>query len=94
MEDKWVIVFEYELDRDIVEKCNIENRDITSKDVENEIHSVLKDYQIEFKNKLREEWKPKPGMLTKVRDYYLIVEVYVKESQFEKANELIKEYLK
>ena len=56
--------------------------EITSKDVENEIHKILKDYNIEFKNKLREEWKSRMGMMKKVKDYCLIVEIYVKESLF------------
>ena len=93
MEENWVKVCEYELNRDIIEKCKEEEREITSKDVENEIHTLLKDYQIEFKNKLREEWKPRSGMVKKVNDYCLIVEIYVKESQIAKAEELIKEYL-
>ena len=93
MEENWVKVCEYELNRDIIEKCKEEEREITSKDVENEIHTLLKDYQIEFKNKLREDWKPRSGMVKKVNDYCLIVEIYVKESQIAKAEELIKEYL-
>lgn len=94
MKENWIKVIEYELNKDIVEKCNLEERNITSKDVENEIHVLLKDHHIEYKNKLREEWKPKAGMSVKVKDYCLIVEVYVIESQYEKAKELINEYLK
>lgn len=93
MEENWVKIFEYELSRDIIEKCKEEDREITSNDVENEIHKILKDYQIEFRNRLREEWKPRTGMVKKVSDYYLIVEIYVQESQMEQAEKLIKEYL-
>ena len=93
MEENLIKVLEYELSRDIIEKCSKEGREITSKDVETEIHILLKDHQIEYKNKLREEWKPKAGMSIKVKDYCLIVEVYVKESQNEKAKELINKYL-
>lgn len=93
MEENWIKIYEYELGRDIIEKCKEEDRDIKSRDVENEIHKILKDNQIEFRNRLREEWKPRTGMVKKVSDFYLIVEIYVKENQSKKAEELIKEYL-
>ena len=73
-------------------KASSAKREITSKDVETEIHTLLRDNQIEFKNKIAEGWKSRMGMMKKVKDYCLIVEVYVKESQADKAMELIKEY--
>ena len=42
MEDELVKLYEYKLDKEIVSKCLEEGRDIQSKDVENEIHQILK----------------------------------------------------
>ena len=92
--EELVKVYEYELNRDIIKQCKEEERQITSKDVENEIHTILRDHQIEFRNKIREDWKPRVGTVKKVQDYCLIIEVYVEENQYEEAKRLVQEYLK
>lgn len=89
-----VKVYEYELDKDIINKCLEEGRDIKSKDVENEIHQILKDNKIYFKNRIKENWKPKVGTQRKINEHSLIAEIYVKETDFEQAQILIEEYLK
>ena len=63
-----VKVYEYELDKDIINKCLEEGRDIKSKDVENEIHQILKDNKIYFKNRTQR----------KINEHSLIAEIYVK----------------
>ena len=94
MENELVKVYEYELSKDVIEKCKKEERDIQSIDVENEIHEILKDNNIEFKNKIEEGWRSKIGTQKKIKEFYLFVEVYVKKSDYIKAKELIDEYLK
>lgn len=85
---------EYELDKKIIDKCIEEDRQLKSKDVENEIHEILKDHQIEFKNKIEEKWKAKVGTQRKVQEYCLFMEIYVKERDYDEAKKLIEEYLK
>lgn len=94
MEDELVKLYEYKLDKEIVSKCLEEGRDIQSKDVENEIHQILKDNKIYFKNRIKENWKPKVGTQRKINEHSLIAEIYVKETDFEQAQILIEEYLK
>ena len=84
-----VKVYEYELDRDIIEKCTKEGRNITSKDVETDIHKILKDNFIECKNKIVDRWITKG----KIPDYISIVEIYVYETNKLMAEKLINEYI-
>ena len=92
--EELVKVCEYELDKSIVNKCIEEDRKISNEDVKIEIHEILEDNKIEYKNKIEEKWKAKIGTQRKVQEYCLFVEIYVKEQDYDKAKKLIEEYLK
>lgn len=84
MNEEYVKICEYELDREIIAKCREEDRDITSKDVRTELQEVLEENGIEYKNKLVEEWRGK-----RIAKYFLLVEVYVLKEDEEKTKKLL-----
>ena len=57
MNEELVKIYNYELDRCIIEKCKEEERQLTNKDVEIYIHEILKENNIEYKNKMVEDWQ-------------------------------------
>ena len=89
MEDELIKVDEYILDRDIVNKCFEEERELTKEDIEGEIQEILRGNGIECKSKIVENWSPR---VTKngVSKYHLIVEVYVYKKDYEEAIKLLK----
>ena len=89
MEDELIKVTEYILDRNIINKCIEEEREITKKDAEGYIQQILRGNGIECKSKIVENWSPrvsKNGM----SKYNLIVEVYVYKKDYEEAIKLLK----
>ena len=90
MKEELVKICSYKLNRDIIDKCVEEEREITKEDVEIHIHQILKGNNIKYKNKLNEVWT-RTG---KYAIYNLEVEIYVNKEDELKSKELIKEYLK
>ncbi len=90
MEEELVKICNYKLNRDIIDKCIEEERDIKSEDVEIHIHQILKGNKIKYKNKLNEVWTG----TGKYSRYDLEVEIYVNKEDEVKVKELIKEYFK
>ena len=86
---EYVLLFKYGLDKNIIDKCIEEDRDITSQDVKMDWHQILEDNNIKYKNKLVENWSPVgySGM----SEYNLFVEKYVIKKDKEKAEEILKQ---
>ena len=87
MKEELVKFYSYTLDREIIEKCREEERDIKNSDVKITIHSILEDNNLEYKNKLRENW-----IGFKRPRYDLIVEIFVYKKDLKRAKELLQEY--
>ena len=89
MEEKLVKIYSYQLDRQIIDKCIEEERNIKSADVEIAIQQILKDNNIQYKNKINEVWSGN----YKTPRYDLQVEIYVNMNDEEKTKKLIEKYL-
>jgi len=87
MSENLVKIYEYELSREIVDKCIEEERKITSKDVEMVLHEIFKENNIKYKNRLTERWT---GIKYSLK-YHVIVEIYVEESDATVAKKIIEE---
>ena len=90
MEEELVKICSYKLNRDIIDRCAEEEREIKKEDVEIHIQQILKENNIKYKNKLNEVWT----RMGKYAIYDLEVEIYICKEDEAKAKELIKEYLK
>lgn len=90
MKEELVKIYSYELDRHIIDKCIEEERQIKSEDVEIDIQQILKDNNIQYKNKINEVWSGN----SKSPRYILEVEIYVQNEEQKKVKELIEKYLK
>lgn len=90
MEENLVKIAEYVIDRQIINKCNEENRDIKKEDVEGTIQEVLKGNNIECKTRLNEKWTPEVSKYAQSK-YNLIAEVFVYEKDVENAIKLLDE---
>jgi len=88
--EELVKIYSYEIDRQIIDKCIEEGRQIKSEDVEIAIQQILKDNNIKYKNKINEVWSGG----SKSPRYNLEVEIYVNKENQEKAKEIIEKYLK
>ena len=84
---EYVPLFKYKLNKNIIDKCIEENRDITSQDVKIVLHQILEDNKIKYKNKLVENWSSVSNH--GVSKYSLFVELYVLKKDKEKAEELL-----
>lgn len=98
MEDL-VKVYEYQLDEEFIEKCIEEERELTNKDVEIELHKILEDNGISYKNKIVQDldielkyYKISANVL-ECNDYCFFVEVYVDKVNQEEAEKLINIYM-
>ena len=72
MNEKYVKIYEYELNRDIIKKCTDEKRELTDESIKTEVHKMLEENKISYKNKIVEHWE---GL--RIRRYIVVVEVYV-----------------
>ena len=88
MKDELVKVYSYELDRKIIDQCIEEGRSIKASDVEMVIQQILKDNNIQYKNKINEVWSGN----YKTPRYNLQVEIYVNIEDKEKTKEIIEKY--
>ena len=88
MEEELIKITEYVIDREIVQKCAEEGRNLTKQDVECELQDILRKNEIECKTKLNEEWTPKVSKYASSK-YNLIAEVYVHKEDYERAKEII-----
>ena len=86
---EYVPLFKYKIDKNIIDKCIEENRDITSQDVKIDLHQILEDNKIKYKNKLVENWSS--VSYSGMSEYDLSVETYVLKKDKEKAEELLKQ---
>lgn len=87
MNENLVKIAEYIVDREIINKCNDEERELRKEDVEGIVQEILRGNGIECKTKISEKWTPadKYGQ----SKYQIIAEVYINKCNYEKAKKLI-----
>ena len=84
-EENLVCVYAYPLQEEFVESFIEQEKQLTNEDIKTDIHRILEDNFITYKNKLVDNWTG--------RDYKIVVEVYVYEVNYLKAKQLIDELL-
>ena len=80
MEQELVKIYEYELDRDIVKKCIEEDRKIRNEDIKVEIHKVLEQNGILYKNRINEKWEGN----YKTPIFKLMIEGYINKIDYDR----------
>lgn len=91
MDEDLVEVAEYTVDRNIINQCANEGRELTKKDVETVLQQILKDNGIECKTKLEEKWNEKITGEYVEPKYNLVAEIYVYKKDYDMARKLLEE---
>ena len=89
MKENFVKIVEYIVDREIINKCNEEGRELKKEDIEDVVQEILRGNGIECKTKISERWTPADSHGQS--KYQIIAEVFIAENNYEKAKKLISE---
>lgn len=87
-----MLIYEYQLDPNIIKKCTSEGKDISDENIEIEVQKILKDNDIKYENKLVEYWESMRNF-GRGSEYHIKVQVYIDSKDEETSRKLLKEYL-
>ena len=92
MENKKILVYEYQLDPSIIKQCISEKRELTDLELEIEIQKILKENNIDYENELIEYWEGVRN-LGRGSEYHIKVQIYIDAKDEKKSKKLLKNHL-
>ena len=92
MENKKILIYEYQLDVNRINQCISAKKEFTNLDIEIEVQKILKENNINYENEFIEYWEGVQN-LGRGSEYHIKVQIYIDSKDEKKAKKLLKGYL-